>query len=134
MKCYYHPTTDAVAMCKSCSRALCLDCSADVHPGTACKGRCEMEVAELNTLIQRGKTAYQKTGKAYKRNSVALLLMGFIFCAVGLVPILTGHGYGSAFMAVMGAVFLMWAYLNYNNGRQIQEVEKSRALPSGESR
>jgi hypothetical protein len=124
MKCYYHPTTDAVALCKSCSRALCPDCCADVPPGTACKGKCEEDVAALNMVIQRGKTAYQKTGKAYKRNSVVTLLLGLIFFAFGIVPIITGDGYGSAFIAVLGAVFILGSYFSYQSGKQIQEIER----------
>jgi predicted phage tail protein len=101
-----------------------LDCAADVPPGTACKGKCEEDVAALNTMIQRGKTAYQKTGKAYKKNSIAILLMGLIFFAIGIVPILAGHGYGSAFMAIFGLVFMIWSFFSYQSGQQIQKIEK----------
>jgi len=129
MKCYYHPTVDAVALCKSCQRALCPECAADVPPGTACKGKCEEDVAALNTMIQRGKTAYQKTGKAYKRNSLVMLLVGLIFFSIGIIPILAGDGFDSTFMAFLGALFFLWSYFSYKSGKQIEEVKGDRPRP-----
>ena len=75
-------------------------------------------------MIQRGKTAYQKTGKAYKRNSIGMLIAGLLFLATGIIPIAMGQGYGSAFLAVMGAVFLLWSFFSYLNGKQIVQIEK----------
>jgi hypothetical protein len=123
MKCYYHHASDAVALCKSCNRALCPECSADVHPGTACKHRCEKDVADLNTVIERGKTVYAKTGSAYKRNAVSMLIIGLIFLGFGLLPIVVNNDYGASFMAVIGGIFLLWAFFSFKSARQINEVK-----------
>lgn len=123
MKCYYHPTTDAVALCKSCNRALCPACAVDVHPGTACKQRCEQDVTDLNTVIERSKTVYAKTGQAYKRNAISTLIIGIVFLGFGLLPILVNGDYGASFMAVVGAIFLLWAFFSFKNGRQISSVK-----------
>lgn len=123
MKCYYHHPADAVALCKSCGRALCPDCCADVHPGTACKQRCEQAVADLNTIIERSKTAYVKTGLAYKRSATAILIMGIIFLGFGLLPILINDDYGASFMAVIGFIFLLWSFFSFKSGRQITAVK-----------
>ena len=125
MKCYYHHNSEAIAICKSCNRALCESCAADVHPGTACINRCEKDVEELNTVIERGKSAYQKTGKAYKRNSIALLLSGLVFTFMGIVPIIINNNYASSFLAVLGAIFLLWSYFSYSTGKQIESTEKN---------
>ena len=123
MKCYYHPSGDAVALCKACNRALCHDCCADVPPGTACTGRCEEEVAALNVIIERGKSAYQKTGKAYKVNAFFLILGGLFPFVLGLIPILRGEGIGSIFFVIIGIVFLLWGYFSFKSGKQIQQVD-----------
>ncbi|MGA2248287.1 MAG: B-box zinc finger protein [Verrucomicrobiota bacterium] len=34
MKCFNHPSVDAVALCKSCSRALCRECVGEVDVRT----------------------------------------------------------------------------------------------------
>jgi len=122
MKCFYHPDRDAVAICKSCNRGLCPDCAVDVSPGLACRARCEADVASLNEMIQRGKTAYQKTGAAYLRNGVALLISGFLFTGFGLLPVLVAKNYGAIFMVPLGFVFLLWSYFSYRSGKQISSI------------
>lgn len=120
MKCFYHHDIDAVALCKACSRALCPACAADVHPGTACVNRCEADVAALNTIVERSKTAYQKTGQAYKRNAIATMILGALFIVMGVVPILMTGKYGTAVVALLGPVFLLWSYFSYRSGKQIE--------------
>lgn len=125
MKCYYHQSIEAIAICKSCSRALCKDCAADVPPGTACVNRCEEDVATLNMIIARSKFSFQKTGKAYKRNAIALVLVGSVFLFIGVFPILVNENYGSSFMAVLGFIFFLWAYFSYSNGKQIESLKEN---------
>lgn len=125
MKCFYHHDTDAVAICKSCQRALCVTCAMDVPPGTACINRCEKDVAALNLVIERSKSAYQKTGLAYKRNAVVMSVIGIVFFVTGVWPIVAKGKYGMAFIAVMGVLFVVWAYFNYRSGKQIESAEKN---------
>lgn len=127
MKCYYHHQSDAVAICKSCGRGLCPECEADVGPGSACKQRCENDVKDLNTIIQRSKSAYQKTGAVYKRSAMALLVMGIIFIFIGVLPIIMLNNYGSSFMAVLGIVFVIWSLGNFKSARQITSVKEDGA-------
>lgn len=123
MKCFYHHEHDAVALCKSCHRAICPACAVDVPPGIACRNTCEADVAALNLVLQRSKSAYQKTGTAYKRNAIATLVAGLVFFAVGAVPITMQGDYGSSFMVVLGMVFFLWSYFSYKNGRQIESSD-----------
>ena len=134
MKCFYHPDRDAVALCKSCSRGLCSDCSADVPPGVACRGKCEEDVASLNLVIRRSKTAYQKTGAAYRRNAIATLIMGVFFVAFGVLPVLVSQSYGALFLTPLGCVSLLWSYFSYRSGKEISEVldrSEPGAAPNG---
>lgn len=123
MKCYYHNETDSIAICKSCSRALCKKCAVDVHPGTACKSRCEEEVAELNGVIERSKTAYQKTGKAYRNNAIGMLIMGIIFIVIGVLPYVLQGKVSGLFMSVLGIVFILWSFFSYKNAKQIESIK-----------
>jgi len=124
MKCFYHQDKDAVAICKSCHRGVCADCSADVPPGIACRGKCEADVAALNLMLERSKTVCQKTGVAYRRNALAVLIMGVVFIGIGLLPVLVGGGCGLSLIVVpFGCVFLLMAFFNYRSGKQISNVE-----------
>jgi len=124
MKCYYHPDAEAVALCKSCSRALCHECCADVPPGTACANRCEEEVKAVNLVIQRSKTAYQKTGGAYRRNGYFTLSMGMMFMGTGLFLAFKGGGYASLFLAAMGLLFIVAGVFNFKNSREISTADE----------
>ena len=79
MKCFNHETTDAVAICKNCNKAICHACAVDVGNGIACRNSCEDEVRAVNALIQRNKSTSQKTSYAYQRNAIICALLGAIF-------------------------------------------------------
>lgn len=83
MKCYYHPEKDAVALCKSCHRALCRDCASEVPNGVACKGKCEEEAMFLNEMVQRNKGLYAKTANTYYRSALINLIMALVFAGFG---------------------------------------------------
>ncbi len=132
MKCFYHADQDAVAICKSCCRGLCRECVADVPPGVACRNRCEAEVAAINLIMARSKTAYQKTGAAHRRNAVATLICGLLFLGFGLLPVLVSRDFGAFFLVPLGCVFLLWSRFSYLSGKQICEVEPGNN-PGGSS-
>lgn len=125
MKCFYHRERDAVALCKACNRGVCHECAMDVPPSTACKSRCEGEVAALNLVMERGKTAYQKTGKAYRLVSIVALLIGGLFTILGLLPILLGQGYGAIIAAPIGAIFMFYGYALRRNAKQIESIDSN---------
>lgn len=124
MKCFNHSLTDGVAVCKSCGRALCHDCCAEVGTGSACKNRCETDVEDLNIIIKRSKSAYQKTGGTYRRSGIAMLIMGLLFLAVGILPVITGRGYGTITFAVLGLFFLFLSYSSFLSAKQISKIEE----------
>jgi hypothetical protein len=47
MHCFNHAEEHAVAVCKSCGRGLCHDCTTEVEKAQACKGRCESDLAAM---------------------------------------------------------------------------------------
>ena len=53
MKCFYHPSVDAVGSCKRCSRGLCSDCAAEREGGLACRGKHEADVDAVSSLVAR---------------------------------------------------------------------------------
>jgi hypothetical protein len=116
MKCYYHTDTDAVAICKNCQRALCPGCAADVN-ATACRNRCEQQVAAINEVIERSKTAYQKTSGAYARNALVFALMGLTLCVVGALTWPTG-----VVMVGLGVIMFVGAALSYGTSRKIGQI------------
>ena len=99
MKCYTHHAVDAVAICRSCCRALCPDCVAEVGTACACKGRCEERVTALNAMVVRG-------GSAYKRLKVATLFTALL---------------GTVF--IIGGDFIRWGPIRSKHGSRVPVVE-----------
>lgn len=124
MKCYNHPSTDGVAVCKSCGRAICHDCCAEVETSCACKGRCEGDVGDINVMLKRGRSVYQKTGGAYRRNAGILLLMGILFASIGGYSLVAGKDKAGVVALFFGVLFMVWAYLSFQSAKQFTNVDK----------
>lgn len=117
MKCFYHNSVNAIAICKNCNRGVCQDCASEVTNGIACKNRCESEVESVNNLINRSKGSYQKASYAYTRNSIIYLLIGLICIAYGLYT----HRTDSVlawYLVPIGIVFLLGALFNYSSSKK----------------
>jgi len=84
MKCFYHQTTDAVGICRNCSRGVCPACAAEIADGLACRGICETEAAAISRLVRlnarfvaqgpRGGTLCQGAGIAGTVAGIPLLV------------------------------------------------------------
>jgi hypothetical protein len=122
MKCFYHPTVDAVALCKSCSRALCSSCIAEVGLSCSCRNRCETDVATLNDLVERGRTAYQKSSATYFRSGLFTFLLGLMFLVLGgiVVAIGTDDEFGY-FVLVCGLLFAGWGVSFFVSARRMNQ-------------
>ncbi len=107
MRCFYHGDVEAVALCKSCSRALCRECCSDTGKSAACRSRCEEDVLALDEMIERGRSAYQKTSGAYTRSGLFILVLGIAFSIIGILGF-RGDGEPVMFLVVMGGLFLIY--------------------------
>jgi hypothetical protein len=64
MGCFYHHDKEAVGFCKSCGKALCVECAVDLGKGLACRNRCEESVRAIIELIDRNIERMKGPGKA----------------------------------------------------------------------
>ncbi len=117
MKCYNHPEIDAVALCKSCARGLCHECISEVGTSISCKNRCEADVAAVSELLQRGRTAYQKTSNTYLRSGIFILLLGAVFLLIGIVSSVNSQP--NYFLIITGALFVCWGISCLFSARRI---------------
>jgi hypothetical protein len=110
MKCFTHRNSDAIAVCRSCGRALCPDRVSEVGLSCACKNRCEPDVKRFNEMIAQG-----RPGPANRVNPASLvgydrviflMAMGLGFVWFGLYYF-KGHGPGW-FFAILGTVFFIF--------------------------
>lgn len=123
MRCYYHTGSEAVGICKNCSKGLCQECAVDVGNGLACIGRCEEDVRLLNQLVAKAKGAYQTTGSAYSRYAVVFLLFGLVFLVLGILSLFSKEASVAILFLPTGLIMLLAGAVSYSAGRKIGKSE-----------
>jgi hypothetical protein len=108
MKCFTHQNSDAVAICRSCGRALCPDCISEVGLSCACKNRCEADVKRFNEMLARGRPGSVNAANLVGYDRVVfLMVIGVAFTWFGLY-FFKDHG-PNLFFVVLGGVFSIFA-------------------------
>lgn len=104
MRCFNHPSAEAIGTCKACCKGICIECAADLGHGLACKNAHVAEVESLNTLITRNTriTIVNTRGRFLVPAFYAFL--GLAFLGYGLAS-----SRSSSFTIVMGVGFLAFA-------------------------
>ncbi len=84
MKCFNHHNQDAVGVCKSCLKGICVNCATDIGGGITCSDECESVAKDNIRLVKNTVDAQRdfKKGGAYF-GPFYLLLMGLAFIGFG---------------------------------------------------
>jgi hypothetical protein len=85
MQCFEHKGTDAVGICKSCNKAVCMECTISFPKGIACSPECEQDAKEIIEMNERGKQIYG-IGK-YKTNKLASGVMVWLLLSAVMVSV-----------------------------------------------
>jgi hypothetical protein len=109
MKCFYHADRDAVGVCKSCQRALCHECAADLGKGIGCKGRCEEDVRQLIQLVDAGIQQQPATTFILARVRRTRIAAALFYFAMGIGFIWWGlqRSY-THFISGLGVLFVLY--------------------------
>lgn len=79
-------------------------------------------MATLNDLVERGRTAYQKTSATYFRSGLFTLLLGVPFLILGSVGVSSGTGgEWGYFLLVMGILFIGWGVSHFVSARRMSQ-------------
>ena len=81
MNCYNHRDKPAVGLCKSCGRAVCGDCIAEVDRSIACKGECEDRVRRMNHMLAKNPQIMKAYRGQLRGNGLVAVAVG-IGCVV----------------------------------------------------
>ena len=77
MECANHIEKDAVANCRACGKALCVECAVEVGDTFACQGQCELAV---RALIEAAHRSERKTKLVAGGSMSILCLLGAFAC------------------------------------------------------
>jgi len=117
MKCFYHNSVDAVAICKNCNRGVCAADALEAENGIACCEKCEIEVRAINEIIVRSKTSHVKVRSAYGRNAIIFALLGILFGGYGIFSLSRTPSFGW-FSILAAAIFIVGSVLYYMLGQK----------------
>ena len=106
MKCFNHHADDAVAICKSCGKALCPQCAVALPNGIACKNSCEDRVNMLNQMIDNNNKVIATTNTNLKSSAVFSIILGALFVSMGSLFYRTDVYFG-AIIVTIGIAFLI---------------------------
>ena len=105
MKCFNHPNSESVGICKNCNKGICHECLTEVPNGIACTNSCIEEVTLVNQLIHKNTRSKNTAVGTYLRHALLYGLMGFTFI---LYEVLTKKALG--FATIIGILFLVGAF------------------------
>ena len=98
MKCFYHPSAEAVCVCVECGRALCPECTESGGEWAVLCGETCLAVRSRRTVLEDASVANLKAqAQGFRACSLLLGLMGTACLAAAIVA-------------------SVWAFLNYESG------------------
>jgi hypothetical protein len=107
VKCFIHPSSEAIGTCKHCSKGTCPACVIDTGHGIACSKPCDEHVLLLASLMSSTTVAtnINRGGAAYLIPAF-LVFMGLVFAGHALF---TGRsGQSLMFALVLGGGFIIF--------------------------
>jgi cytochrome c-type biogenesis protein CcmH/NrfF len=110
MRCYYHREVEAVATCRSCCRGLCDACAVEVDKLSACRDRCEADVAAMRALVVQSHTAFATGARQLRIASLICILFAGLFVLLSRRPpysMATWLLLPAAFVLLIGAALLV---------------------------
>lgn len=78
-----------------------------------------MDVTTLNELLERGRTAYQKSSNTLLRTGIFTLLLGAVFLVIGLL--MSDASGAKYFIIVMGLLFVGWGISYFVSARRLRQ-------------
>ena len=123
MKCFYHNDKDAVGICKSCEKGLCIDCAIDLGKGLACKNHCEEDVNKIIDYSQENIKFASRTSKIIQSTKTGVYLISSFYIVLGIAFIIwdllsTGLQFGS----IIGGLFILYGIINLIRNQKLNKI------------
>jgi hypothetical protein len=114
MKCFYHPVSFAIGVCKNCGKGVCKKCAVDLVDGLACRGKCEEKAKAIIQMIEKGKRAYEKTSAVYRNFAIQAFFGGLVCLAIGFY-------FGNVAIGYFSSIFFLGAFFSILASRKFQK-------------
>ena len=118
MRCYYHRDVEAVATCRSCCRGLCDACAVDIDKASACRERCEGDVAAMRALVVRSNRAFATGARQLRIAALICIMFAGLFVILSRRP---PYSMATWLLLPAAVVLLIAATLLVFNARRYDE-------------
>lgn len=118
MRCYYHPDTEAVGVCKNCYKGICRSCAVEVPDGLGCHATCAAKIRRMNELIERNQRVHTQIPVLHKRQARIGFAVGITTCVASLVFI---HHLPAALLLLGGGtLMIVGSWMVYVYGKNME--------------
>jgi hypothetical protein len=104
MKCFNHPESEAIAICKACGKAVCKECGLESENGIACQQRCANTLSTQNELYAIQAAHFKNIKRMNIMGSLFSIIMGILFIYFSS----QGFGLVYDFIFLLGAGFIVY--------------------------
>lgn len=112
MKCFIHKNEDAVGICKSCGKGICMQCTTELINGISCKNdSCEKRVNLINKMLDNNAVIISVSNKHVKRMAYISIMLGILFVIFGGLLFVNDKIFGMV-TVIMGIVFIVFGIFN----------------------
>jgi hypothetical protein len=119
MRCFTHQDSQAIAVCKTCGKAVCGSCAISIPFAIACSPECSEEAMDVHEMNQRGKKLYG-IGNAKKKIPTGVVIWGLfsvVFGGAGAINTITNES-PDWFSLCFGLTFLFITVLAYRRAKE----------------
>lgn len=121
MKCFNHHDRDAFGICKTCGKALCLECMSKNSDNVVCANnlKCQMLAKQNDALVGNANKLYSKENIGrYKLVGIGYLLIGITFA---VVCIMTNF---SIIIGSIAVIFIMLGVISLKNTSRLVATDE----------
>ena len=120
MKCFYHQDVDAVGICKSCQKGVCMDCLVEVGHSIACRSTCEEHVGIVDAMVNKSIVTVSSQ-KKYSHFTPLFL----IACGISILFLFFSIDGKFGLPSLLGFVLIGFGVFNhFLNRRLLKEMEE----------
>lgn len=126
MNCFNHRDKPAVGLCKSCAKALCGDCVAELTNGLACKGTCESRVNMINRMLDSNAKVMSAARHQVRTGGILSLFMGIGCSVFAVLAYFETGGFLPYFLGLLAVVTLITGVLRLSRKEQYPQLEERK--------
>jgi hypothetical protein len=124
MNCFNHRDKPAIGLCRSCLKALCEDCLAELTDGLACKGVCGARVNMINRTLDSNAQIVDAARRQNRGAGIFTTLFGIAFAVFGVWAYFGQSGFLACLLGAFAAVMIVAGVVRLSRKQQYPKLDE----------